>query len=145
MLGIQPVLNVVLVLDVEHAVLLDLHLGVAVHAPRRRPPNPPTVDVIDPTVARAEELPLALNLEPAHRAPEVGAGVGENVDVVRELLAFLLGEPFALLIHEVGAHAAAQLGASGPLHALRQRLVLPGEPDGVPDREFLPLADPALL
>src|SRR5215212_3489228 len=146
MLGIQPILDVVLVLDVEHAVFLDLHLGVAVHAPRRRPPDPPAVDVVDPAVARTEELPLPLRVhEPAHRAPEVGAGVGEDVYVLHQLLALLLGEPVALLIHEVRAQAPPQLVPDGALPTRRFDLVLPGEPYGVPDRELLPLADPALL
>src|SRR5215203_3319005 len=145
MLGIQPVLDVVLVLDVEHAVLLDLHLGVAVHAPRRRPPDPPAVDVIDPAVARTEELPLTLRVhEPAHRAPEVGAGVGEDVDVLHQLLALLLGEPLALLVHEVRAQATPQLVADGALPARTLDLVPPGEPDGVRNRELL-LGDAALF
>src|SRR3712207_5748121 len=73
-LGVQPVLDVVHVLDVEHAVLLDLHLGITVHAPRGRSPYPVAVDVVDAAVARAEELPVALRVsQPAHRAPEVSA------------------------------------------------------------------------
>src|SRR5215212_5275811 len=146
MLGVQPVFNVVLMLDVELAVLFDLHLRVAVHTARRGSTDPSAVDVVDTPVARAEKLSLTLRVhEPAHRAPQVGAGVGEDVDVVHQLLALLLREPLALLVHEVGAQAPPQLVADGPLPALRLHLMPPREPDGVPDRELRPLADPALL
>src|SRR3712207_858639 len=137
--------DVELVFDVELAVLLDLHLGIAVHPPRRRSPDPPAVDVVDAAVARAEELPVPFGVdEPAHGAPQVGAGVGEDVDAVEELLTLLLGEPLALLVHKGGALAAPQLVAGGPLAAVLHDLVLPGEPDGILYRE--PLAgDPAFL
>src|SRR5215212_6299023 len=145
MLGVQPVLDVEIVFDVELAVLLDLHLRVVVQAARRGSTDPPAVDVVDTPVARAEELSLALRVhEPAHGASQVGAGVGEDVDAVHKLLALLLGEPLALLIHEVGAQRLAQLVAAGPLPALLNDLVPPGEPDGVPQHELL-AGDPALL
>src|SRR5215216_1799252 len=47
MLGVQPVFNVVLMLDVELAVLFDLHLRVAVHTARRGSTDPSAVDVVD--------------------------------------------------------------------------------------------------
>src|SRR5215208_7981993 len=129
MLGVQPVLDVELVFDVELTVLLDLHLRVAVHTARRGSTDPPAVDVVDTPVARAEELTLPLRVhEPAHRAPEVGAGVGEDVDVLYQLLALLLGKPFALLVHEVRAQALPQLVADGPLPAFHLDLVSPREP-----------------
>src|SRR5215208_6708230 len=144
MLGVQPVFNVVLMLDVELAVLFDLHLRVAVHTARRGSTDPSAVDIVDAPVARAEKLPLRVH-DPAHRAPQVGAGVGEDIDSVHQLLALLLREPFTLLVHEVGAQAPSQLVTDGPLPARRLDLVPPREPDGVPDRELRPLADPALL
>src|SRR5215212_2065947 len=146
MLGVQPVLDVEIVFDVELAVLLDLHLRVVVQATRRGSTDPPAVNVVDTPVARAEELSLPLRVhEPAHGASQVGAGVGEDVDAVYQLLALLLREPLALLVHEVGAQALPQLVADGPLPALRLDLVPPREPDGVLDREVLTLADSALL
>src|SRR5215207_67637 len=70
--------GVELVSDVHAAVLADLEV-VAVHVTRRWPRDVLAVDVVDPPVARAEELPLSLPHEPAHRAPQVRTGAAQDV------------------------------------------------------------------
>src|SRR5215207_9644193 len=82
---VQAFLDVELVLDVELAVLPDLGLGVTVHPARRRSPDPTTVDVVEPAVARTEvELLLG---KPPHGTPEVRAGVAQDVELAHDLLA----------------------------------------------------------
>src|SRR3712207_8338379 len=58
--------DVVVVFDVELAVLLDPDQRIAIHRPRRRPADPPAVDVEDAAVARAEELPVIFEIGRAH-------------------------------------------------------------------------------
>src|SRR5215210_2720473 len=82
---VQAWLDVELVLDVELAVLPDLGVYVAVHAARRRPPDPASVDVVEPAVAGAQVELLVRH--PPHGTPEVRAGVAEDVQLAHDLLA----------------------------------------------------------
>src|SRR5215210_6740294 len=98
LLLVQARLDVELVPKVELAVLPDLGVRVAVHAARRRPPDPTAVYVEEAAVAGAEvEL---LFRHPPHGAPEVRAGVGKHVQLAHDLFALGLREALALLIQD---------------------------------------------
>src|ERR687893_3126606 len=129
LLLVQAWLDVVLVPDVELAVLPDLGVGVTVHPARRRATDPPTVDVVESTVAGAEEELLVG--EPSHGTPEVRAGVAEDVELAHDLLALGFRETLALLVQDGRALRLTQYVAGRPLPALLLYGSLPGEPDGV--------------
>src|SRR5215218_10440551 len=113
---VQAFLDVVLVLDVELAVLPDLGFGVAVHPARRRPPNPPTVDVVEPAVA-GTEVELLIG-EPPHGTPEVRAGVAQDVELAHDLFALGFRKTLALIIQDGRALWLPYHVAVGPLRAL---------------------------
>src|SRR5829696_1245563 len=113
---VQAGLYVELVLDVEFAVLPDLGVDVTVHPARRRAPDPPTVDVVEPTVAGTKvELPLG---KPSHGTPEVRAGVAEDVEPAHDLLALGFRKTLALLIQDGRALWLPYHVAVRPLPAL---------------------------
>src|ERR671915_1929383 len=126
---VQAGLDVVLVPDVELAVLPDLGFGVTVHPARRRATDPPPVDVVEPAVAGAEEELLVG--EPPHRTPEVRAGVAEDVELAHDLFALGFCETLALLVQNRWALRFLQNIAGRPLPALLLDRGLPREPDGV--------------
>src|SRR5918997_5870612 len=129
LLLVQARLDVVLVPDVELAVLPDLGFGVTVHPARRRAPDPSAVDVVEPAVAGAEEELLVG--EPPHGTPEVRAGVAEDVELAHDLLALGFRETLALLVQNRRALRFPQNVAGRPLPALLLDRGLPREPDGV--------------
>src|ERR671912_2521580 len=98
LLLVQAGLDVVLVPDVELAVLPDLGVGVTVHPARRWATDPPAVYVVESAVARAEEELLVG--EPPHGTPEVRAGVAEDVELAQDLLALGFRKTLALLIQD---------------------------------------------
>src|SRR5215212_4992730 len=129
LLLVQAWLDVELVLDVELAVLPDFGVGVTVHPARRRSPDPPTVDVVEPAVAGTEvELLLA---EPPHGTPEVRAGVAEDVEPAHDLFALGFRKTLALLIQDGWTLWLSDYVAVRPLPALLLNRGLPREPDGV--------------
>src|SRR5215211_7984503 len=129
LLLVQAGLDVVLVPDVELAVLPDLGFGVTVHPARRWAPDPPAVDVVEPAVA-GTEIELLLG-KPPHRTPEVRAGVAEDVELAHDLFAFGFRESLALLIQDGRAFRLPYYVAVRPLPALLLDRGLPREPDGV--------------
>src|ERR687893_653693 len=129
LLLVQAWLDVVLVPDVELAVLPDLGFGVTVHPARRRATDPPPVDVVESAVAGAEEELLVG--EPAHGTPEVRAGVAEDVELAHDLFALGLRETLALLVQNRRTLRLPQYVAGRPLPALLLYGSLPREPDGV--------------
>src|SRR5215213_6567078 len=112
---VQARLDVELVPNVELAVLPDLGVRVAVHPARRRPPDPAPVDVVEPAVAGAE-VELLLRVPP-HGAPEVRAGVAQDVQLVHDLLALRLREARRLLVQDGGALGLSEDIAVRPLPA----------------------------
>src|SRR5918993_5170824 len=129
LLLVQAGLDVVLVPDVELAVLPDLGFGVTVHPARRRTTDPPTVDVVEPTVAGAEEELLVG--EPPHGTPEVRAGVAEDVELAHDLFALGFCETLALLVQNRRTLRFPQNVAGRPLPTLLLDRGLPREPDSV--------------
>src|SRR5919106_742138 len=129
LLFVQAGLDVVLVPDVELAVLPDLGFGVTVHPARRRATDPPPVDVVEPAVAGAEEELLVG--EPPHRTPEVRAGVADDVERAHDLFALGFCETLALLVQNRWALRFLQNIAGRPLPALLLDRGLPREPDGI--------------
>src|SRR5215213_6701129 len=129
LLLVQAGLDVVLVPDVELAVLPDLGVDVTVHPARRRAPDPPTVDVVEPAVAGAEEE--LLMGEPPHGTPEVRAGVAEDVELAHDLFALGFRETLALLVQDGRTLRLPYHVAVGPLLALLLDGGLPREPDGI--------------
>src|ERR687889_715143 len=129
LLLVQARLDVVLVPDVELAVLPELGFGVTVHPARRWAPDPSAVDVVEPAVAGAEEELLVG--EPPHGAPEVRAGIAQDVEPAQDLLALGLCETLALLVQNGRALRLAYNVAGRPLPALLLYGCLPREPDGV--------------
>src|SRR5918994_7556252 len=126
---VQTRLYVELVLDVEFAVLPDLGIDVTVHPARRRAPDPPTVDVVEPTVA-GTKVELLLG-KPSHGTPEVRAGVAEDVELAHDLLALGFRKTLALLIQDGRALRLPYHVAVRPLPALLLDRGFPREPDGV--------------
>src|SRR5215203_679033 len=134
LLLVQTRLDVERVPDVELAVFPDLGLRVAVHAARRRSPDPAPVDVVEPAVAGAQvELLVA---HPPHGAPQVRAGVGEHVELAHDLLALRFRKTGCLLIQYRGPFRLPDDVAVRTLTALLLDGGLPREPDGV--RELVP-------
>src|SRR5215207_6534127 len=129
LLLVQAGLDVVLVPDVELAVLPDLGFDVAVHPARRRAPDPPTVYVVEPTVAGAEEE-LLLG-KPSHGTPEVRAGVAEDVEFAHDLFALGFRKTLAPLIQDGRTLGLSDYVTVRPLPALLLDRGLPREPDGV--------------
>src|SRR5919107_5855991 len=129
LLLVQAWLDVVLVLDVELAVLPDLGVGVTVHPARRRATDPPPVYVVEPAVAGAEEE--LLMGEPSHGTPEVRAGVAEDVELAQDLLALGFRKTLALLVQNGRTLRFLQNVAGRPLPALLLDRGLPREPDSV--------------
>src|SRR5918993_4816661 len=126
---VQAWLDVVLVPDVELAVLPDLGFGVTVHPARRWATDPPTVDVVEPAVAGAEEE--LLMGEPPHRTPEVRTGVAQDVELAHDLFALGLSETLALLVQNGRALRLPYHVAGRPLPALLLDRGLPRDPDGI--------------
>src|SRR4051812_42898856 len=136
-LGTLLATRVELVPDVYLPVLADL-VCVSVEVPRGRPRHVISVDVVDPPMARAEELSFSLPHDPPHRTPQVGAGVGEDVEVILGLLDLLpCKRPSIVVIQKGGAITL-------PVRAVRQDLGLPGDPEGVRGYKLL-FGDAALL
>src|SRR5918999_6526936 len=129
---VQAGLDVELVPDVKLAVLPDLGVDVTVHPARRRATDPPTVDVVEPAVAGAEEELLVG--EPSHGTPEVRAGVAEDVELAHDLFALGFRKTLALLVQNGRALRLPQHVATRPLRALQLYGGLPREPDGVAQR-----------
>src|ERR687898_735568 len=129
LLLVQAGLDVVLVPDVELAVLPDLGVDVTVHPARRRATDPPAVDVVESAVAGAEEELLVG--EPPHGTPEVRAGVAEDVELAHDLFALGFCETLALLVQNGRTLRLPYHVAVGPLPALLLDRGLPREPDGV--------------
>src|SRR5918994_3320523 len=126
---VQTRLYVELVLYVEFAVLPGLGVDVTVHPARRRAPDPPTVDVVEPAVAGAEkELLIG---EPPHGTPEVRAGVAEDVEPAHDLFALGFRKTLALLVQNRRALRLLQNVAGRSLPALLLDRGLPREPDSV--------------
>src|SRR5215210_3335246 len=98
LLLVQARLDVELVPNVELAVLPDLGVYVTVHAARRRPPDPTAVYVEEAAVAGAEVKLLVGH--PPHGAPQVGAGVGEHIQLAHDLLALRFREARRLLVQD---------------------------------------------
>src|SRR5215210_78740 len=132
LLLVQARLDVELVPDVELAVLPDFGVCVTVHAARRRPPDPATVDVVEPTVAGTEVELLVRH--PPNGASEVRAGVGKHVQLAHDLLALGLREARRLLIQDSGALGLPEDVAVRTLPTLLLDLGPPREPDGVRQR-----------
>src|SRR5919107_1589302 len=129
LLLVQAGLDVVLVPDVELAVLPDLGFDVTVHPARRWAPDPPAVDVVEPAVA-GTEIELLLG-KPPHGTPEVCAGVAEYVELAHDLFALGFCETLALLVQNRWALRFLQNIAGRPLPALLLDRGLPREPDGI--------------
>src|ERR687893_552897 len=129
LLLVKARLDVVLVFDVELAVLPDLGVDVTVHPARRRATDPPAIDVVESAVAGAEEELLVG--KPPHGAPEVRAGVTEDVEPAHDLLALGFRETLAFVVQKGRAFRLPQYVAGRPLPALLLYGGLPREPDGV--------------
>src|SRR5215208_5102094 len=129
LLLVQAGLDVVLVPDVELAVLPDLGFGVTVHPARRWAPDPPAVDVVEPAVA-GTEIELLLG-KPPHGTPEVRAGVAQNVELAHDLFALGFCKTLALPVEDSRTLGLSDYVAVRPLPALLLDRGLPREPDGV--------------
>src|SRR5215207_478439 len=126
----QATLSVERVPDVDVPVVAYLEV-VPVEVPRRRPRDVLAVDGVDPAVARAKKLPLTLPHDPAHRAPQMRARAGEDVEVLLGLLDLLLSERPAVVVFQKGGAVAL------PVRAAREDLDPPRSPDGALHHELL--------
>src|ERR671933_1059856 len=89
--------------------------NVGVEIPRRWAPRDLPVYIVEPAVARAQDL--ALLLDPSHGTAQMGAVVAQDVYLLLQLLDFVLRKvPLASILHDTRALALLPGDQQGLYH-----------------------------